>query len=106
MQLIFFLFLTEAPKISYTPPKEYNVVQGMPVYLECEADGYPYPWVSWIRQQEVLLTRSKAALLKFRNTTESYHGEYTCHAENPLGNASHTTQVHVIGKYLTDLLTD
>ena len=76
----------------------------MPLYLECEARGYPYPHITWVHNQTVLQHNTKATkadtnLLR-RNSTKSYNGNYTCYAENELGSDNYTADVNVIGKFV------
>ncbi len=78
----------------------------MSCYLECEAPGYPYPSVAWIYHQHVLQNKTDGIKvdtnLALHNPTKSYSGNYTCFAENELGNASYTVDVIVIGELVAD----
>ena len=103
MYLFILCFLKEPPEISNMSPLEIIVIEGMPSLLECKALGYPYPNISWSYNQVVLLNGTRELILIRRNATKSFSGEYTCRAENPLGNMSITRKLTVVGEFLTDL---
>lgn len=97
--MIYFKFLTEPPKISTWNPLEYEVFEGMPLILEFKVHGYPYALVSLSHNHDILLNGTKVDPMFIRqNATQSYNGEYTCTAENPLGNTSITITVKVTGE--------
>ena len=67
--------------------------------LEFEVHGYPYPLVTLRHNQDVVLQGTNVDPMYIRhNTSKMYNGDYTCIAENPLGNASLTIKVNVIGE--------
>ena len=95
--------LKEPPEIYIRNPQETKVMEGMPLTLEGKARGWPYPSISWSRNKKVLAV-NRTILILF-NATESFNGEYTFTAENPLGTKYVTIKVAVVGEcliWLTD----
>lgn len=100
LYLIYFNLLTEPPKINTRNAVEYEVIEGMPLMLQFKVHGYPYPLVTLRHNKEIVLKETKTNLIYIRhNASKLYNGDYTCTAENPLGNASVTIEVRVIGEY-------
>ncbi|XP_026816438.1 lachesin-like [Rhopalosiphum maidis] len=63
--------------------------EGLPSRLECYADGFPEPRVSWSRQYNGILTTGgqfyRGNVLHFRNVTKDDRGIYLCDAVNSVG---------------------
>ena len=67
--------------------------------LEFKVHGYPYPLVSLRHNQDIVLKGTKMDPMYIRqNASKLYDGDYTCFAENSLGNASITIKVKVLGE--------
>lgn len=92
-----FSFPLESPAITVKSVKVHVVVVNMPLLLECDAKGYPVPWIAWAKNTQVLQnTTDKSNYLYLRNVTLEEAGNYTCLAGNSVGNSSYT--VYVKGK--------
>ena len=73
--------------------------------LECKVHGYPYPLKTLRHNQDIILKGTKLDTMFIRqNASKLYNGNYTCTAENSLGNASITIRVKVLGESF--VLTD
>ena len=67
--------------------------------LEFKVHGYPYPLITLRHNGEIILKGTKMDSMYIRqNASKMYNGDYTCTAENPLGNASLTIKVKIIGE--------
>ena len=77
------------------------VFENTSLILECDAEGYPVPWVAWIWKDKVLqnCTDGPKYLIRRHVSTEEA-GNYTCMAGNSAGNTKYTFQVTVKGKHL------
>lgn len=73
--------------------------ENMPLFLECDAKGFPVPWLAWIWSDKVLQnsTNGPNNLLRRHVTTEEA-GNYTCVVGNSIGITSFTCQVTVKSK--------
>lgn len=75
------------------------VFENMPLSLECDAKGYPVPWIAWVRNTQVLQnTTDEPKDLYLRSVTLEEAGNYTCLAGNSVGNSSYTVYVTIKGK--------
>lgn len=72
-----------------------NVVSGDQVYLHCNADGYPQPYVAWIKNGVVLQNSSTNYFYHIASITTSQAGIYTCRATNEGGSVAHALNVTV-----------
>lgn len=80
----------ESPAITVKSVKV-HVVVNMPLLLECDAKGFPVPWIAWVRNTQVLQnTTDEPNYLYLRNVTLEDAGNYTCLAGNSVGNSSYT----------------
>lgn len=67
--------------------------------IECKVHGYPYPLMTLRHNQDIVLNGTNMDPMYIRqNASEMDNGNYTCTAENPLGSASVTIKVNVIGE--------
>ncbi|XP_058246105.1 hemicentin-1 isoform X2 [Hemibagrus wyckioides] len=97
----FNLTVLEPPKISSSPGREelVVVVDGV-LELECIADGFPPPTVSWMKDghpledSRVVLHRD-GQILTIRNIQMEDAGVYTCLVSNPAGEDGRSLWVHV-----------
>lgn len=71
----------------------------MPLMLEFRVYGYPYPLVTLRHNQDIVLKGKNMDPMYIRqNASKMHNGDYTFTAENPLGIASLTIKVQVIGE--------
>ncbi|KAK3540674.1 hypothetical protein QTP70_034595, partial [Hemibagrus guttatus] len=97
----FNLTVLEPPKISSSPRREelMVVVNGV-LELECIADGFPPPTVSWMKDghpledSRVVLHRD-GQILTIRNIQMEDAGLYMCLVSNPAGEDGRSLWVHV-----------
>ena len=93
-----FSFPLESPAITVKSVKV-HVVVNMPLLLECDAKGFPVPWIAWVRNTQVLQnTTDEPNYLYLRNVTLEDAGNYTCLAGNSVGNSSYTVYATIKGK--------
>ncbi|KAL9964306.1 hypothetical protein ACROYT_G027930 [Oculina patagonica] len=86
----------ESPTFTMKSDKGHVVFENMPLFLECEAKGYPVPWVAWIWNDQVLQNNTdRPTYLLRRHVTRDEAGNYTCMAGNSAGNTSFTYQVTI-----------
>lgn len=68
-----------------------NVVtsEGKRVQLNCSADGYPHPTITWYRDHNKIMPAGGhqfiGQILKINNIRKEDRGNYICHAENSVG---------------------
>ena len=72
-----------------------RAVDGDQVNLLCDADGYPEPYVAWIKNNVVLQNTTTSKTLHISHITTSQGGIYTCTATNIGGSVSHSIDVQV-----------
>uniref|UniRef100_A0A672NDK2 Immunoglobulin superfamily, member 10 n=1 Tax=Sinocyclocheilus grahami TaxID=75366 RepID=A0A672NDK2_SINGR len=96
------------PRITNGPPPTVRGVAGVPVYLNCVANGIPTPAINWeLPDRSVLSTTGKErpvgsellhaqGTLIIRNPTRAHSGNYKCIAFNYMGRDTRTTYMTVI----------
>lgn len=72
-----------------------SAVKGAQVNLYCDADGYPEPYVAWVKGGIVLQNTTTSKTLHITNIATSQAGIYTCTATNIAGSVSHSIDVTV-----------
>ncbi|XP_029184604.1 peroxidasin-like [Acropora millepora] len=72
-----------------------SAVKGDQVNLHCDADGYPEPYVAWVKGGIVLQNTTTSKTLHITNIATSQAGIYTCTATNIAGSVSHSIDVTV-----------
>uniref|UniRef100_A0A3Q3G0N4 Ig-like domain-containing protein n=1 Tax=Labrus bergylta TaxID=56723 RepID=A0A3Q3G0N4_9LABR len=85
------LSVTDAPKlpsVSVSPSAE--IVEGSSVTLTCSSDANPAPEYTWFKKNNNQ-PLSREAQLVFNSIKSSDSGEFSCKAENDLGNLSAET---------------
>lgn len=75
-------------------------LQGQPLVLECIAEGFPTPSISWLRLSgsmpaDRVIYQNHNKTLQLLNVSEEDDGKYRCLAENSLGTARHDYEVSV-----------
>lgn len=70
-------------------------VNGRQVDLYCDADGYPEPYVAWVKGGTVLQNTTTSKTLRITHILTSQAGIYTCTATNIGGSVSHSIDVTV-----------
>ncbi|XP_044737048.1 interference hedgehog-like isoform X2 [Chrysoperla carnea] len=78
--------LKEAPKFLRMPPKNYTVLLGENVTLECSAIGTPPPTIRWRRSDGVPIPRNRIEVtpvgLKLAHITRQDQATYACEVDN------------------------
>ena len=76
-------FILDAPKI-IRPPRDVTVRENDFVGVQCLADGYPKPTITWIRLtgNEV---KNFGSSFNIPSVTRNDRGEYQCVADNKFG---------------------
>lgn len=100
--------IREKPKINTRNPSENEIIEGMPLMIECKIHaGYPYPLMTLRHNQDIVLKGTNMDPMYIRqNASKMDNGNYTCTAENPLGSDSFTIKVNVIARAGTDKTAD
>ena len=81
------------------------------VTFSCNVTGNPRPSISWKKDGNLLTTnsshlfQSNGTILQIINLTRGDTGNYTCIANNTLGNNSLTEELIVLCKYIQILYT-
>ncbi|XP_044738140.1 lachesin-like isoform X2 [Chrysoperla carnea] len=94
------LHIGRKPIIHDNSTKSIIVSEGQPVQMECFADGYPSPKISWRRQNNEILPTGgsiyRGQILKITAIRKEDGGTYYCVAENGVGrSAKRAIEVHV-----------
>ena len=105
------LCLSAAPKFTVEADKLSRSLIALPVgnsvKLDCSADGYPRPTVTWYKDGARFLERTGGnriylsrwtLLLNMKDLVLTDTGKYTCNVSNPYGWINHTYYVDVHGK--------
>lgn len=67
------------------------------VNITCKVDGVPKPEITWLRDAKPVKSDTDSSLVLTITALEDA-GQVTCVAENMAGNATRSTDIHVIGK--------
>jgi hypothetical protein len=72
-------------------PQDTNVMLGNPISINCEANGYPRPTVTWFKGKNKASKEFQAIVLKNNTLTVNFattddEGFYMCQANNAIGN--------------------
>jgi len=95
--------IREQPQINTRNPIYHEIIEGMPLMLEFKVHGYPYPLVTLYHNQDIVKKGMNIDPMFIRqNATKLHNGNYTCTAENLLGNASITIKVKVLANPNSD----
>ncbi|XP_061607644.1 protein turtle homolog B isoform X3 [Phyllopteryx taeniolatus] len=94
------LVLKDPPKFSVVPGGEYRQEAGRELVIPCEADGDPFPNITWRKVGKP--TKSKHNVLprgslQFKSLTKEDHGEWECVATNVATSITASTHVQVMG---------
>ncbi|XP_044180694.1 hemicentin-2-like isoform X1 [Acropora millepora] len=73
----------------------YSVATGGTVHLNCDADGLPLPYVTWMKGGTVLQNSTTNYQYDISNIQSFQAGNYTCIATNIGGSVSHNIDVIV-----------
>jgi Down syndrome cell adhesion molecule len=79
------------PPIWTFEPQDTNVMLGNPISINCEANGYPLPTVTWFKGKNKASKEFQAIVLKNNTLTVNFattddEGFYMCQANNQIGN--------------------
>ena len=74
---------------------EVTVVEGNPLFLVCEAEGFPVPLVTWTMDGKLLQSSTSETDFVIHDATKKDQGHYKCDASNSSGTASYTATVEV-----------
>uniref|UniRef100_A0AAV2J9B8 Uncharacterized protein n=1 Tax=Knipowitschia caucasica TaxID=637954 RepID=A0AAV2J9B8_KNICA len=91
------LVLKDPPKFSVVPGGEYRQEAGRELVIPCEAEGDPFPDITWRKASPLSLERGKILHLQFKSLTKEDHGEWECVATNVATSITASTHVQVIG---------
>ena len=104
---------TAAPVINPMPPNTITVNVGDPLMLSCTSQGSPPDTFTWRKDNGPVLQYTNITAVDYTSTSAAFHadysidrvnttdsGTYTCNVTNPIGTASATITVNVIGKLL------
>lgn len=72
-------------------PQDTNAMLGNPIAINCEANGYPQPTITWFKGKNKASKEFQAILLKNNSLTVNFattddEGFYMCQANNEIGN--------------------
>nr|XP_057942523.1 protein turtle homolog B-like isoform X5 [Doryrhamphus excisus] len=81
------LVLKDPPKFSVVPGGEYRQEAGRELVIPCEAEGDPFPNITW----------RKALSVPYLGDLQEDHGEWECVATNVATSITASTHVQVIG---------
>ena len=93
------------PRLTSVPTNE-SLLIGSPLEWRCEATGNPKPSVAWMKNGQKLeadldtVITSDGTRLTVTNVDLSHAGQYTCKANNSLGEDSTSVFLSVLGKTL------
>ncbi|KAG8178102.1 hypothetical protein JTE90_017450 [Oedothorax gibbosus] len=89
-----------APPTWKNEPKDVEIILNEPISITCSADGFPEPKISWIKNGDNSFFERRSE--SFRNMTLSFReshtgdkGEYTCYADNGVGEAL-TKKINIV----------
>ena len=71
------------------------MVEGNPLFLVCEAEGFPVPLVTWTKDGKLLQSSTSETDFVIHDATKKDRGHYKCDASNSAGTASYTVTVEV-----------
>ena len=71
------------------------MVEGNPLFLVCEAEGFPVPLVTWTKDGKLLQNSTSETDFVIHDATKKDQGHYKCDASNSAGTASYTVTVEV-----------
>ncbi|NWV42606.1 HMCN1 protein, partial [Grantiella picta] len=90
----------QVPPVIKSHVKEYVVAVDQSVTLQCEAEGYPGPEISWHKDGQQIMESMRRRILStgalqivFVQPGDS--GQYTCMAANPAGSSMSSTELTV-----------
>lgn len=72
-------------------PQDTNVMLGNPISIDCEANGYPRPMITWFKAKTKASKEFQPIVLKNNTLTVNFattddEGSYMCQASNAIGN--------------------
>ena len=74
------------------------MIEGNPLILVCEAEGFPVPIITWTKNGKLLLGSHNKTKFIIHDASKKDAGKYKCVASNTAGRASYTYAVEVTGK--------
>ena len=74
------------------------MMEGNPLLLVCEPDGFPVPVIIWTKNGKLLMGSENKTEFIIHDTSKEDAGKYKCEASNIAGRASYTCTVEVTGK--------
>uniref|UniRef100_A0A8C5MHJ5 Immunoglobulin superfamily member 10 n=1 Tax=Leptobrachium leishanense TaxID=445787 RepID=A0A8C5MHJ5_9ANUR len=104
--LVTLYVITYPPKVLQAKSREITVHTGIPVHIKCQAEGRPFPTITWILANETVasespMNNSKAFVeadgtLTIKEVTIYDRGIYKCLATNIAGVDTSTVRIQVI----------
>jgi len=83
------------PTIAKRSRDEVTVVEGNVLYLQCEAEGYPSPLVTWKKQGKLLQSSFNETNFIIHDARNTDAGIYECKASNSVGTVSYKVEVTI-----------
>lgn len=103
----FGVFLSSAPPKVIQGPEDFSVNVGETIHISCIIDGLPSPSVTWATAEKTISPDDKYIIeivddtvtLIIKDATLEDTTSYTLNLENPVGTATFTVNVTVLGEY-------
>ena len=96
---LFFSFsVAHPPRITKRSKDKVTVIEGNPLLLVCEAEGFPVPIITWTKNGKLLIKSENETKFIINDTSKEDAGKYKCEASNTAGRASYTSTVEVTRK--------
>ena len=97
------IFFTGPLQFIHVPMSAQKLLQGENVSLTCSADGLPTPRITWERNGETLMAKSKKASIKIVRIRQN--AKYKCIATSGSRRKEKVIQITVLGKYSPPVFT-
>ena len=94
----FFFSVARPPRIRNPSKDKVTVIEGNPLLLVCEAEGFPVPIITWTKNGKLLTDNENKTKFIINDASKKDAGKYKCEASNSAGRASYTSTVEVTGK--------
>ena len=86
------------PRITKRSKDKVTVIEGNPLLLLCEAEGFPVPIITWTKNGKLQTESENRTKFIVHDTRKEDAGEYKCEASNSAGRASYKSTVKVTCK--------
>ena len=92
------LIVNVVPQFTVKPPEKIELYHGQSVTLNCSADGYPIPSITWTRCKEDIpadWSEVEGGQLKIKSLTAKDSGTYICSAQSEIVHVETEVQLSV-----------